>query len=153
MRALASDWNGEVAPRFMRNLAEIAHQDGGLFGQKLGEYRNSHALGGDGGVLEQQLFGIARALDVQGRFNEATLGSAINACLRERLNAEVRGLLGHVAREGGFGINSCLNELKRGAQTCPLGEMVQRILGDGGRAKVGRRLHSPVSVEENLLRR
>lgn len=150
---MASDWNAEVSPRFMSKLTDIARQDAGLFGQKLGEHRNSYSLGGEGGVLEQQLFAIVRTLDAQGRFNEATLGTAINACLQERLNAEVRGLQGHVAREGGFGINACLNELKRAVQTCPLGDMVQRILADGGRAKTGRRLHTPVSVEENLLRR
>jgi hypothetical protein len=150
-RALARDWNAEVSPRFLRALLALARSDGELFAQKLGSHRSSFSLGGEGGVLEQQLFGMARVLDSQGRFNEGSLDTAIVACLTERLTSEGRGLHGFVSREGGRN-QSCLSELKRATQTCPLGELSRRILADGGHAKTGARIHSPVAVDENLLR-
>ena len=141
-----------MSAKFFQNLLNLARGDGELFGQKLGEHRSTFSLGGEGGVLEQQLFGVARVLDSEGRLSEASLNTAIVACLRDRLAAEARALQGFVTREGGFGITSCLTELKRAAQICPVGDLAQRILAEGGRLRVERRTHRPVEVEENLLR-
>jgi hypothetical protein len=150
-RAMLKDIRQEVSENFMAELnRKCSDRQSVMFNGTLDELTGVTELGGSGHVLEQSVLDNLRRLGQSAQLSPDLLTQAVESALKGRGESRVRAMVGHVLKDGGWGVQECVASLKSAVGAVALRDIAESLVQGNGKVRVPRSKRG-VGLEENLL--